>query len=118
MNISLQLNTQTWDLMVDLNGLFVFADPALSIAQDVACAIRTWLGECWYNTALGMPYFQAILGKTPSRSFLKANIVAQASTVAGVTAATIAALSITSRGLSGMILVTTNTSNVPIEVLF
>jgi len=46
---TLPLNTQTWDLELDSNGNLSLTDPDYSIAQDVASAIRTFLGECLYS---------------------------------------------------------------------
>jgi hypothetical protein len=37
----------------------------------VASAVRTFQGECWYDTTLGVPYFQNILGYRISLQYMK-----------------------------------------------
>ncbi|WP_211629339.1 hypothetical protein, partial [Paraburkholderia nemoris] len=73
------------------------------IAQDVASAIRTFRGECWYDTTLGLPYWQNILGKLPTVSFIQSEIVRAALTVPNVTAATGTSLAFDNRQLSGTV---------------
>jgi hypothetical protein len=51
-------------------------DGGAALAQDVATAVRTLRGECWYDSTLGVPYFQAILGQRVSLSFLKQAFIA------------------------------------------
>ena len=112
------LNDTTWDLYLDLSGNFATISDANQIAQDVASAIRTFLGECWYDTSQGMPYFQSIFGKTPSASFFKAQIKRVALSVPTVTAVTTVALRLVNRQLTGQVLVSTSTSTTPIKVTF
>lgn len=112
------LDPTTWDLTLDLNGNFATVSGSDQIAQDVASAIRTFLGECWYATGQGMPYFQSIFGKTPSSAFLKAQIKRVAKTVPTVTAVTTVALKLVKRQLTGTVLVSTSTSSTPITVTF
>lgn len=54
------LLTSSWDLTLDGAGNIAVGDSDISIAQDVASACRTFLGECWYDNSLGMPYWQSI----------------------------------------------------------
>ncbi len=55
---SLYLNPDTWDLQLDGNGdLQITANP-YAIAQDVATACLTFRKECYYNSSLGVPFFQ------------------------------------------------------------
>lgn len=60
------LDQTTWDICLDANGNWAIASAPYSLAQDVATAIRTVLGECWFNTTLGVPWLdngdQNILG--------------------------------------------------------
>lgn len=112
---SLPLNLQTWDIELDAYGnMSLEAEPA-SIAQDVACAIRTFQGECRYDQTLGMPYFQSILGKLPAGSFVVAAIQQQAFTIPLVDKCTVPRLFLdkTTRKLSGLAVITTtgSTSN-------
>ncbi len=62
------------------SNIAVATDP-YSVAQDVASAVRTFVGECYYQTNLGIPYFQQILGQLPALAFVKAQICAAAATV-------------------------------------
>jgi len=80
---SLALELQDWDLCVDTSGNIALAAEPYSIAQDVACACKTFFGECWYNTTYGIPYLQQVLGQLPSLSVIKALLVTAAETVPG-----------------------------------
>lgn len=84
---TLLLDAELWDLCVDANGNIAQAEPPYALAQDVASAIKTFLGECWYNVLLGIPYFAQILGKVPPVNVFKAYMVAAALTVPGVVSA-------------------------------
>lgn len=84
---TLLLDVALWDLCLDANGDIAMAQPPYALAQDVASAIRTVLGEVWYNDTLGIPYFQQILGKRPPLTVLKAYMVQAALTVPGVVSA-------------------------------
>jgi len=82
---TLLLDQTVWDLVLDASGNIAVASPPYSIAQDVATACRTFLGECYYDTTLGVPYFGEILGRLPPTQLIKQQIVDQALTVPGVT---------------------------------
>lgn len=69
------LDVVTWDICLDANGNWAIADAPYSLAQDVASAVRTFLGEAWYDTTLGVDYFGQIFGKTPQLSLLQGLIV-------------------------------------------
>src|SRR5690348_6146263 len=66
---TLPLDTSSWDLVLDSNGNLSLSGKDYSIAQDVASAIRTFKGECWYDVTLGLPYFQSVLGQYPPPSY-------------------------------------------------
>lgn len=85
---TLLLDADLWDLCADANGNIAMAAPPYALAQDVASAIKTFLGECWYDVLIGIPYFAQILGKTPPVGVFKAYMVAAALTVPGVVSAT------------------------------
>lgn len=78
------LETGGWDLTLDSNGNIAIAIGASAIAQDVASACRTVLGEVWYDVTFGVPYFQEILGQLPPFAFLKQKLIAVGMTVPGV----------------------------------
>jgi len=84
---TLLLDTEQWDLVIDSAGNIAVAQPPYSIAQDVASAIRLFLGELWYDTGKGVPYFEGVLGMLPSRSLLIGYLEAAALTVPGVVSA-------------------------------
>lgn len=73
-----------WDLVVDSSGNLVVNSGGLALAQDVACAVRTFKGECWYDATLGVPYFQRILGHRVSLQFMKQAFVAAGMVVPNV----------------------------------
>jgi len=116
---TLPLDTTSWDLTLDSNGNLSLADPDYSIAQDVASAIRTFQGECWYGATLGMPYFQSILGKLPPRSYITSLLERAALTVAGVVSVTVVNLGLnTQRQLTGSVIVVSTDTNTPIVASF
>ncbi len=83
---TLYLDPVVWDLALDSAGNIAMASVPYALAQDAASAIRTFLGEVWYDTELGVPYFQGVFGVTPVPSIpiLKALLIAAAKTVPGV----------------------------------
>ena len=54
------------------------------MAQDVASAVRTFKGEVYYDTTVGIPYFSYVLGHWPPLSLIKAYFNAAAFTVQDV----------------------------------
>ncbi len=84
---TLLLDRADWDLLVDANGNIAMASNPYALAQDAASAIRTFVGECYYDAAKGVPYFQSILGQSPSASYLTARFEAAALTVPEVVTA-------------------------------
>lgn len=85
---TLLLDVGTWDLTLDSSGNIAIATPPYAVAQDVASAVRTFLGEVFYDTELGVPYTQQILGQAPPLSVVQAAIEQAAMTVPGVQSAT------------------------------
>jgi hypothetical protein len=73
--------------VLDAKGNIALAAPPYALAQDVASAVRTFLGEVYYNTALGLPYEGSILGHLPPASLLTQLISNQALTISGVVTA-------------------------------
>lgn len=112
MGSTLLLDTVAWDLLVDANGNIAVAQEPYALAQDAASAIRTFLGEVWYDTSQGVPYFQNTLGKTPPLSLLKSQLVAAALTVPGVVKAQCFIQSIVKRDVRGQVQVTDAAGNV------
>jgi hypothetical protein len=100
---TLLLDQSAWDLVLDANGNIAVAGAPYSVAQDVASAVRTFLGECWYDTTQGLPYWQQILGKYPPLSFVKQKIIDTALTVPNVVKAEVFFTRFSGRTLTGQI---------------
>lgn len=106
---TLLLDPETWDLVLDAAGNIASVSAPYAIAQTAANALRTFLGEPWYNTAQGVPYWQAILGRPASLPAATAALQAAALTVQGVTAAAVVLDAVAERTLSGVVYVTDRT---------
>ncbi len=100
---TLLLDTAQWDLTIDLDGNIAMASNPYSLAQDAASAIRTFYGEVYYNTTLGVQYFGPILGQIPPLSLMKADFVAAALTVPEVTSAVAYLAAIKDRVATGQV---------------
>ena len=103
MESTLLLDTAAWDLVLDANGTSAVANEPYALAQDAASAIKTFLGECYWDTTIGIPYLTEILAKNPSIALLKATFVAAALTVPDVASAECFLTSITARGVAGQV---------------
>lgn len=107
MQSTLLLNVSNWDLTVDKFGNIAVASGGYAVAQNVATALRTFKGECWYNTQYGIPYWQQILGKFPPLQYVKTVMENQAKTVPDVVSASVTFTSFNNRVLQGECLITT-----------
>jgi hypothetical protein len=85
---TLLLDVGIWDLVLDSAGNMAVAAAPYALAQDVASACRTVLGEVYYNTTIGVDYFGQIFGHTPPAVVFQEMFVAAALTVPGVVSAT------------------------------
>ena len=97
------LDTLTWDLLIDANGNIAQASEPYALAQDAASAIRTFLGEVYFDTSIGVPYLQQILGKIPPVALLKAELERAALTVEGVVSAKCFLSELSDRSISGQV---------------
>jgi len=98
------LDPNAWDLLIDSGGNIAMASNPYAISQDVASAVRLFLGELYYNTNKGMPYFQQILGKSSPQAIMKSQAEKAALTVPEVVQAKCTSLSVSSsKTLSGVI---------------
>ena len=102
---TLQLDNEIWDLVLDGAGNIATASEPASILQDVCSAIRTFLGEVWYDTTDGVDYDQ-ILGRYPSQQFLKSQIETAAESVPDVTSATCIITAQAGRSVTGQVQIT------------
>ena len=100
---TLLLDQDAWDLVLDSNGNIALASPPYAIAQDVASAIRTFLGECWYNTELGINWWGQVFGQLPPSSLIIELINQEALTVPGVVSVQTVITSFSERALAGYV---------------
>ena len=100
---TLLLDIDAWDLVLDSNGSIALAAPPYATAQDVASACRLFLGEAWYDTTQGVPYWQQLLGYEPTSSQIAAALTSAALTVPGVVTADVVITSTANRTISGQI---------------
>jgi hypothetical protein len=108
---TLLLDQASWDLCLNANGSIAFAQPPYATAQSVSCAIRTFLGECYYDTSLGVPYFGNILGKNPPLPYLITQMEAAALSVPGVVSAVCTISSVNGRAVTGQVEFTDSDGN-------
>lgn len=99
---TLHLNA-SWDLMLDGSGNVATAAGGAAIAQDVASAISTFLGEAYYDTTLGVPWLSQVFAKGFAPSLVKALLVKAALTVPGVVKAQVTQLTFTGRTITGTV---------------
>lgn len=100
---TLLLDQTEWDLVLDSAGNIAMASPPYALAQDVASAVRLFLGELWFNIDKGIPYFEEVLGQLPPASLLQGLIENAALTVPGVVSAQCIISSFEGREVSGQI---------------
>jgi hypothetical protein len=67
---TLTLDRESWDLTLDGNGDLAIASGSYAVAQDVASSCLVFFGECYYDTTLGIPWKDNVLGKKPSPSYI------------------------------------------------
>ncbi len=100
---TLLLDISAWDLVLDSSGNIALAAPPYAVAQDVASAIRTFLGELWYDTSQGVPYWQQFLGENPTTGQVATTFNQVASTVPGVSVANTVITSIQNGQVAGQV---------------
>ena len=78
--MDLQLDEETGKFALTANGDLAMVTGADAILQYVLEAIKTFLGEWFLDTTIGIPYYESILKKNPDQvtieSALKARILA------------------------------------------
>ena len=92
--------------MLDVNGNIALASNPYALAQDAASAIKLFAGELWYDTTQGIPYLSKVLGRLPSLAYLKGQFEEAALTVPEVASAKVFISSVSDRGVSGQVQVT------------
>lgn len=103
---TLLLDISTWDLCLDASGNIAMASLPYSAAQSAANAIKLFQGEYYYDTSLGVPYLERILGKRPPLGLVRAQFIQAALTIPDVKSARCFFSSFTDRTLAGQVQVT------------
>lgn len=103
MSSTLLLDVSKWDLVLDISGSIALAVVPYAPVQDVASAVRLFIGEAWYDTSLGIPYFEQILGQWPSLEYMREQFITAALTVPLVEEADCYFIDFTHRKLRGQI---------------
>lgn len=109
---SLLLTNDLWDLCLDASGNIALCDVPYTLAQEVANAIRTFLGEVYYDTTVGVPYNTKILNLTPPLAVFKDYMARAALSVPGVVSATCTIISAQNRNVTATVNFT-DTSGTP-----
>ena len=94
------------DLCLDSSGNITLCTNPYALAQDSASAVSTVLGECYYDTTLGIPYWVHDIGHIAPLELLRSQMIAQALLVPDVIAAQVFFSNITNRVLYGQLQVT------------
>lgn len=102
MATTLLLDRTNWDACVDAGGNIALASEPYSMEQDVASECRVFAGECYFDTAIGVPY-PAILGRTVPTQILKEELSAAARRVPGVTKANVFLTDLGDREVGGQV---------------
>lgn len=100
---TLALDQSAWDLVADSSRNIAMVSPPYALAQDVASAVKLFLGELYYDQTQGIPYWTKIFGKLPPSALIVQYIVQQALTISGVVSAQCTINSFNDRTINGQI---------------
>jgi hypothetical protein len=100
---TIYMNPTSWDLDVDADGDIAVAAEPYALAQDAASAIKTFQGEAYFDTTIGVPLRQEILGQSPSTALIKSQLQAAAEAVPGVASAEVFITGIAGRVVQGQV---------------
>jgi hypothetical protein len=103
MSQSFLLTLDNWDFCVDAFGNWAVCNEPYSTAQDIACALRTFSGELWYDASQGLPYITKVLGQQFSMQLLKTLWISTALTVPTVASATAIITNFVNRKVTGQV---------------
>lgn len=84
MSMDLKLHPTTHDLYLTPRADMQLIDGAEQIAQQIEVTLKTLVGEWFLNTDFGVPYFESILVKSPSRSTIESILRSKIKDVPGV----------------------------------
>jgi hypothetical protein len=102
---SFLLDPATWDLTVTGTHDIALAAQPYAQAQNAACAIKLFLGEDYYDTTRGVPYWEQVLGHWPPVSLMKSLFMQAAMTVPFVVSAQCFIDSIVDRRPKGQVII-------------
>jgi hypothetical protein len=103
------LDNSEWDIVLNAAGNLAIATEPYQFAQDVASALKLFLGELWYDTSKGVPYFTDVLGHSPPITYFQALMEGAALTVPGVVKSACTILELENRTITGEVRFTTAT---------
>lgn len=105
---SIKLDIDTWDIALTAGGSIAVVSSTERVAQDVSTYVRTWQGECWYDTDAGIPYLNRELATLPPAELVRERARRRALEVPNVLTATVTLTDFAERVLTGNIHVTTD----------
>lgn len=73
-----KLDNTTWDILLDANGNLAITETPEAVSQDVASACLVFAGECFYNTTLGIPWQEEVLGLRPTAGYIARKLATEA----------------------------------------
>lgn len=112
------LLTDQWDITLDDTGSMAITANPYAVAQDVACACSTFLGEAWYDTTLGIPYYERILGHWPGTQLINTKMTTEAKKLPYVQAAFCTTTVGKADRLASGVMTITDTNNVQTTIQF
>ncbi|MCK0514128.1 hypothetical protein MXE38_04510 [Anaerobiospirillum sp. NML120448] len=95
---SIKLNNN-WDICLDDFGNLQTCHEDAAICQDVACALRLFTNDSYYEPSKGIPYRDIVLGVTPFESLVRSELINTAKSVDGVLDADVESFTIENRAL-------------------
>lgn len=103
---TLLLDQSEWDLVIGADGNIAVAENPYSLAQDAASACRTFQGECFWDTDVGIPLQTTVLWQRPSPSVVKAIYTAACRLVPEVGSAQVFLTELGDRRIGGQVQIT------------
>lgn len=104
---SLLLDVPIWDLTLNGAGNMAVVEEPDSLPQDAASGIQAFEGEYYWDTTLGVPWFQKVLGASPPPTLplLKQIIIEDGALPSNpdIAAAQVFISSFSNRGVSGQV---------------
>jgi len=103
---TLYLDRTAWDLTADAAGNIAMASNPYALAQDCATAIRTFLGDVYYDQTIGIPYLTEDFNAPPPLELYRAQCRDAALAVPDVVDARVYFEGVKDRKLTGQVQLT------------